>query len=223
MGNDELIEQLKKVLGEKLKSVVAYGSTVRGDTAQHSDTNILIVATDLSAQTLLALQPLAAKWMKRQRVLPVFFTPDQIAHSLDVFPIEFTDMKRNNQILFGEDSFAGVEIATRQLRWQLEYELRVKLIQLRRAFLEIGDRAASLEPVTARTVSSLTALFRALLTLANKPVPSLQADVWNSVRALVSIDVDLVRDVRERKQTEKHFERLVGTLETVIRFVDEFK
>jgi len=64
--------------------------------------------------------------------MPVYFTVEELQRAADVFPIEFLQMEQARKILHGSDPFELVDISRANLRHQTEYELRTKLIQLRR-------------------------------------------------------------------------------------------
>src|SRR6476469_5482682 len=112
--------------------------------------------------------------------MPVFFTVDELSRAADVFPIEFLQMEKARRVLFGADPFDLVEISPANLRHQTEYELRTKLIRLRRLYVPASDSVEKLLALMTDSVSSFAALFRAVLILRGQEPPVSKAE---SVRA----------------------------------------
>lgn len=235
MNTNDFVDKLKQSLGDNLQCVLAYGSTVRGDHAPgFSDTNLLVVTSRLDAATLKNLFEPIRQWVANKNPPPLLFTREQLKNSLDVFPIEFSEMLAHHRVVFGQTPFLGVVVGKSHLRWQLEYELRVKLIRVRQLFLENAKEPTVLEPLMAKAVSSVSALMRAILLLAGREVPQQQADVWRETGLLTPIDQDAlakitaVRVQAKKKpftnaETEDLFGRLLSTIESLIQFVDGFK
>src|SRR5205809_2038764 len=133
---DTLVENLRDAHGENLASIVLYGSAAAGDhIAEHSDHNLLIALNRITSEDLRLAQNAMRDWLKSGQPPPVYFTVEELKRAADVFPIEFLQMEQARKILYGRDPFEFVEISQANLRHQTEYELRTKLIQLRRLYL----------------------------------------------------------------------------------------
>ncbi len=64
---EKLNESLKRILGDKLISVILYGSAAAGDHAgKKSDMNVLVVTLELKPQELLNLSQTVIPWVKRE-------------------------------------------------------------------------------------------------------------------------------------------------------------
>ena len=104
----KMVQSLDNTLGERLRSVVLYGSAARGDYQKAtSDFNLLVVVDELNPSTLESLSPIILRWCKQNQPFPRIFSPKLIAESTDVFPIEFLDIRCHHLVLHGED--LGVE------------------------------------------------------------------------------------------------------------------
>ena len=75
------------------------------------------------------------EWRRLGHPLPVYFTVEELSDAADVFPIEFHQMANARIVLYGHDPFEFVKLSNANLRHQTEYELRSKLIQLRRLYI----------------------------------------------------------------------------------------
>ena len=133
MSNEELIKELREALGPGLKSVVLYGSAAAGDFVEGvSGRDVLIVAERLGASELAALAAPLAHWEAAGNPMPQLFTPEELAGSADVFPIELADMQQSRRVLFGADPLTEIKIDMPHFRIQLERELKTRLLVLRR-------------------------------------------------------------------------------------------
>lgn len=228
---EELTEELKSVLKQDLKAVILYGSAAAGDrTRRYSDFNLLIVVQDPSVDVLRSVMPLLKRWRRENNPAPLFFAEDRFRAASDVFPIEFSDMKRQHRVLWGrQDLFNDIEVDRGHLRHQLEYELRSKLLLLRQAYLDSGGRATAIRPLLAHALSAFAVLFRTVLELRGESVPVRKPDVWHALAKHIPMDSDALDAIwrmrdgdreAERMAPDDLFARLMKTVETVVDFVD---
>lgn len=229
MKPEQLTQELKSLLGENLLSVVLYGSGAGGDQTKHySNLNILAVVEKAGVELLKTVSPLVKKWRRDKNPAPLFLTRQALESSLDVFPIEFMDMKGSHQVLYGNDPFSAVAIDPANLRHQLEFELRGKLIQLETRFLETEGKERALRDLVLKAVSSITALFNAALRLAGEKPAEKKRDVWAALHARIPVDIRAFEEIMALREGRKSavpardlFTRLYASLERVIEFVDQ--
>jgi predicted nucleotidyltransferase len=162
-----LIDDLRATHGRNLASVILYGSAAVGDgfVRNQSDYNLLIALHEITPKELRNAQAPMREWNRLGHPIPVYFTVNELQTAADVFPIEFHQMERARKVLFGADVLADIEISDEYLRHQTEYELRSKLILLRRAFIPVANSVPGLLNLMAESLSSFATLFRAVLLL----------------------------------------------------------
>ncbi|HEV8375658.1 MAG TPA: nucleotidyltransferase domain-containing protein, partial [Candidatus Polarisedimenticolia bacterium] len=113
------VQSMSEAMGNKLLSVVLYGSAARGDFVEKtSDLNLILVLEDLFPLTLEKLSAPMRKWTKKGQPIPQLFTPALIAESADVFPMEMLDLQNSRLVLFGRDAFEGLPVSRTHLRLQ---------------------------------------------------------------------------------------------------------
>ncbi len=169
---DSLVEDLRETHGGNLVSVILYGSAAAGDfVTKHSDYNLLIALNEITPKDLRKSHACMREWQKMGHPVPVYFTVSELKEAADVFPIEFHFMERARKVLFGTDVLANIEISDEFLRHQTEYELRSKLIRLRRAYIPASESVKDLVNLMAESLSSFAAIFRAVLLLHGKTPP----------------------------------------------------
>src|SRR5438067_4810712 len=183
---DTLVENLRAAHGDNLASIVLYGSVAAGDhVAEHSDHNLLIALNRITSEDLLLSQNALRDWLKSGHPPPVYFTVEELSRAADVFPIEFLQMEKARKILHGRDPFEFVEISQANLRHQTEYELRTKLIQLRRLYIPASTSVEKLSALMSDSLASFAALFRAVVILhVQAPAVSKAESARGTIRLL---------------------------------------
>ena len=178
-----LINDLRATHADNLASVVVYGSAAAGDHIElRSDYNLLIALKRITPEDLRLAQAPMREWQRLGHPLPVYFTLEELSDAADVFPIEFHQMANARIVLYGKDPFEFVRLSDTNLRHQTEYELRSKLIQLRRLYIPASVAIDKLCDLMSDSLASFAALFRAVLLLHRQDAPVAKPDC---VRATV--------------------------------------
>jgi predicted nucleotidyltransferase len=186
---NHLIGDLKATHGDNLASVVLYGSAASGDFVRsESDYNLLIALHRITPEDLKLAQPPMREWRRLGHPLPVYFTFSELRDAADVFPIEFRQMERSRVVLYGRDPFETLRLSDTNLRHQTEYELRSKLIQLRRLYIPASSSAERLRDLMADSLSSFAMLFAPVLLLHGQEPPVLKHDIVRATARLLGLD-----------------------------------
>jgi predicted nucleotidyltransferase len=175
MNNDlnAFIEDLRTTHGENLAAVILYGSAAAGDfNARSSDLNLLVALCRITPLDLRNAHACTREWVRLGHPVPVYFTVDELQTAADVFPIEFHQMERARRVVFGTDVLAGITISDKFLRHQTEYELRSRLIQLRRSYIPASRTVPGLARLMSESLTSFAAILRALLLLKGIEPPA---------------------------------------------------
>ena len=169
MNTDEFTKKVQEALGENLVSVIVFGSSATDETrSRYSDTNTLIVSKKLGMSELKRLASAIKHWGRQGNPPPLLFTRNRFLESVDVFPIEYLDMQERHRVLYGEDMLADIEVDIRHLRYQLEHELKGKLLHLRDAYITTDGKPKRVAEILTRSYSTLQILFRAALRLYDR-------------------------------------------------------
>jgi len=228
---DDFVGRLRAAAGTNLESVILFGSAVAGDFhPEFSNVNLFCVIRDNSFAALQALAPAVKWWDAQKQPPPQFMTRDEIERSVDVFTIEFMDIKQHHRVLFGEDVFQTLTIPTKLHRVQVEYELREKVALLRQHLLLASGNDARLWDLLTRSVSSFATLFRHALMVLGSDAPVGKREAAQALAKQVGFDPSAfmqVFDVRERKAEHRKFDvadvfsRYLTALEQVTAAVDK--
>lgn len=183
------IDDLKATHGSNLASVVLYGSAAAGDfVPKHSDYNILIALKKITPKDLRDAHGCVREWHKMGHPVPVYFTVSELQNAADVFPIEFHQMTRAHKVLFGTDVIARLNISDTFLRHQAEYELRSKLVQLRRQYIPATASVEGLKTLMAESLASFSALFRAVLLMNGMEPPVTKHEIVAMTVQVLNLD-----------------------------------
>ena len=202
---EEFTKDYQAVYGKDLVAILLYGSAASGNYVRHkSDINFLIVLSEEGISQLQNSFKTVKKWYKRKVSTPLFLTKSYISSSLDSFPIEFLNMQKSYQVVFGEDILKELAFEMGHLRLQCEKELKGKLLQLRQVFLESGGNKRNLTFIIGPSLTAFFSIFRALLYLKNKAVPDELRSLISLVAQEFGVDEQtFVRLLKIKEGTEK--------------------
>lgn len=228
---NHLIDDLRATHGDNLVSVVLYGSAAAGDHIElRSDYNLLIALQRITPEDLRLAQAPMREWQRLGHPLPVYFTVEELDDASDVFPIEFYQMEKARVVLYGRDPFEFVELSDANLRHQAEYELRSKLLQLRRLYIPASVSVEKLSALMSDSLASFAALFRAVLLLSGEEPPVAKPDCVRATVSKLKLDgtpferIFALRTNDELDLTEREaneiFTAYMAQIERVIEVVD---
>jgi hypothetical protein len=198
----QLVGKLQKAYGERLVSVVLYGSAVTGDhQADFSDINILCILTEVSPRELAAGSEIFRWWREQGSPSPLLLTEQELVNSADCFAIEFHDIQRQHRLLHGKDVITPLRIDDTFYRAQVEHELRAKLLRVRQKAAGMLANPDLLRRMLLDSVSTFCVLFRHALILSGAgDAPILKRDVIRRAGEAFAIDgtpFERLLDVRE--------------------------
>ena len=204
--------KIKQILGENLVTLAEYYT---GDVK-----NLLAVCRALDFEELQKL--------KQLKEIPFVFTKEEITDGVDVFPIEFLNIKQHHKILYGDNLLEDMVISKENLRYQLEFEFRSKLIHLRRQYLQ--SRGRDLEHLILSAVPALVPIIGGLIYLKDLHYTDTE-DMFRVVSDGYGIDVQVLEEIYDirrkkakfKKDKEQYIKDLIRVLSGIEEIVDEFK
>lgn len=154
----ELVGDLRAVFGDRLTSVVAYGGAVEG----HDSTPLtsLALVTSLTFSDLEACARRAPHWDRAAIATPLIIPGDEFRRSLDAFPLEFGEIVRSHQRVFGPDPFEGLSIPRDHVRTACETQVKSHLLHLREGLIDAHGDPAALSRLVGASAAAFTALLR---------------------------------------------------------------
>ena len=226
----ELVERLKAAYGQRLVSVILYGSAASGDQdTAFSDINVLCVLDRVDAKSLAQSEPIF-RWLHEQKAAaPLLMDQRDVEKSTDCFPIEFQDMKDSRRVLHGADVVAGMTIDFSFYRARLEYELRSKLLRLRHQATPLLSDRDKLVKLCADSVSTFLVLSKHALRISGHTVSHRRREIVAELKKSLGGDFgsfETLLDVREGKIPREVadplslFDNYMNQIHAVTDFVD---
>ena len=208
MTLDELVTQLRTAYSSALRAVVLYGSAAGGEHhGKHSDQNVLVIVRALSLETMTAAAAVARAWTAAGNPAPLTLTEAEWKSSVDVFAMEHADIRDRHKMLYlepGYDPLAGMNVAARDVRQQLEYEAMATLLGLRGQILSSDGNEKDRIQLLTGSLGRVLALFRALLRLTGQKPGVDNAAVCRSAATTAGFDAaPFVAVVDHRRGTTK--------------------
>jgi hypothetical protein len=198
------LQPVRDALGHEFLAAYLTGSVLtQGFRADRSSVNILVVARHMSGETLDSVARSLIETRKAPHFDPLFLTHRQIQKSVDVFPIEWTEIQESHLLMEGHDVLGELQVPRTYLRLQCEQELRAKAIQLRKAYVLGARHPDRLEPVLKAGSASFATLFRTLIRLAGESPPADQAHVIERVADLYKLKAEALLGAYLVRVTER--------------------
>lgn len=151
---DHLVESLRGIFGHRLHSVVAY----RLDTSE--PLSCLALVHSVTIGDLEACAERAHAWKRRGIATPLILPEDEFRGSLDAFPLEYAEILRAHEVLFGNSPFDGAAIAHADLRRACETQIKSHLVHLREGFIEAGGVPRTIADLVIASAPAFGALLR---------------------------------------------------------------
>ena len=160
--------KLLSIHESNLTGILVYGSAagVNFNPAK-SDINIAVIVKFLDVEVLTKSLDVVAVARKSNISAPLFLTKEYIQSSLDVFPIEFSEIKNHHIVIFGEDLLASLTIDLKHIRLFCEAQIKGKILRIRQSYLESGHDVVKLRSVLHDSLNGLMPIFRQMLTHKN--------------------------------------------------------
>src|SRR4030042_3385352 len=184
---------LKQGLGNNLVSVILYGSTVRGEhVPARSDLNLMLVFKKIDLEQITKVGELMPRKVRKKSPQLVFWTEEELENSWDVFPLEFEDIRENHRCLVGKDLFKKRRIDKKHMRYQIEFELRSKLLNLRDSWLGISRDKYALGTYLVKAGNSFEYLIRKANTVIGHKIV-IPRDIFEKIKKLKKKEIRLKR------------------------------
>jgi len=167
----------------------------------------VLVLKDMCPPCLDTLAAMGRRYGKKNLRAPLIMTPDYIQRSLDVFPMEFLDIKLVHATAYGQELFSDICVSKPLLRLQCERELKAKLIHLLNGYVASMGKGRELENLLLGAYPGYFPLFRGMLTLApmNGKPAILKDDVLKEMESAFSVPLGCLRDARAMGLTRGFF------------------
>lgn len=229
---EKLKNDLSSSLSESLVSLYLFGS-VMVDKDFHpgiSDINTLIILSDDSkADDIVKISNVYHSYKNLPLAIPLIFKKSEIFTALDVFPIEFIEMKEKNILLWGEDLLKNISISNENIRRQCEMEIRAKILGLRKMLF--GERELiKHQDYLLKSLTSTIVLLKQILRIKKTKIPETRDEIVQELENLYKKELSGIKNLyimrtKGEKITKNIIEKLIenylNDLEFVGKVIDE--
>jgi predicted nucleotidyltransferase len=208
-------KELKQALGTNLVSVILYGSAVRGEYVRaRSDLNLMLVFKKLDLEHITKVRKLMRRKVRKTLPQLVFWTEKELANAWDVVPLEFEDIMENHRCLVGKDPFTKRKVDKKHMRYQLEFELRSKLLNVRDSWLSLRRDKYALKMFLIKAGNSFDYLIRKAEAVFGKKL-AVSSDVFEKIKRVKNKEIRL-----KRSELRALFHQLHEAVESAIKKID---
>jgi len=210
-----MIPEIQKIFGGNLLCVAEYGV---------GDVQYVIIVDKIDTATLNTSKKALQNHFKKIKKFPLILTKEELNDGLDVFPLEFLNMKLNHKILFGNDIFDKLKFDKKNVRRELEYEFRSKLINLRQSYLIIKSDK-ELGVIVNSSIPTLLPMLNGMLFLRDIKVPSDINEILELTGKEYGINISALKRLKEfgHSNREESVKELVDLLGRLGEMFDEMK
>ena len=159
---DHVVASLRGIFGGRLRSVVAYGvgdgGRVLSDPAH--PLSCLALVSSLTLGDLEACAARAHGWQREGIATPLILPEEEFRRSFDAFPLEYAEIIRAHEALFGANPLDGATIERADLRRACETQIKSHLVHLREGFIEAGGTPRAIADLVTASAAAFGALLR---------------------------------------------------------------
>jgi predicted nucleotidyltransferase len=216
-----------------INSIYIIGSAVTSDFDEKTtDVDSLIVLQEMVLDIFDFIAPIGKKYGKKRIRAPIIMTNDYIRTSLEVFPIQFLNMKTINKHVYGEDVLKNITIEKSDLRLVCERELKGWIQNLGQAYIKSLGNNRILRELYVSFLSSYIPIFRAVLFLYDRELPQGRNGVLDEFEEVMDIKMNVFRELVKIKtlkykpshtDLKKDFHDIYNALDSIAKKVDELE
>jgi hypothetical protein len=228
---DRVVAALRGVFRDRLRSVVAYGPQIDDGGRVLSDApgslSCLALVSSLTVADLEACAARAHGWQREGIATPLLLPQEEFRHSLDAFPLEYAEILRAHEVVFGDSPFQGATIERADLRRACETQIKSHLVHLREGFIEAGGTPRAIADLVTASAPAFGALLRNIARLNGSTARDRATATREGARAAqlpdgVVTDILALERPSALKATDaaRLFPEYLGAVEQLARYVD---
>ena len=223
-----LVADLRQIFSGRLRSLVAYGPRIEG--ADDTPLTCLALVDSCTTGDLEACARLAHHWERHALAVPLILPEQEFRRSLDAFPLEYGEIMRAHELVFGTNPFEGASISREDLRRACETQIKSHLVHLREGFIQAAGRPQAVADLVTASASAFASLLRNVARLTGAPASTRSEATHEGARA-AGLPAGVVADILalERPTTfptgdaARLFPAYLSAVEHLARVVDTWR
>jgi hypothetical protein len=173
-----LVSDLRRIFGERLRSLITYGDQTDG-----ARLTCMAMVTSLDTADLDACAREVHGWHRQGLATPLIMPDREFRRSLDAFALEYGEMVRAHAQVYGHDPFEGMVIAADDLRRACETQIKSHLLHLREEYIEAAGRPQAVAALVQASAPGFAALLRGVARLHGATTSDRAAATLEGARA----------------------------------------
>lgn len=183
------LRSIKKQKHLEFEAILVYGSAAHGEFLQgYSNINVLVVLEQITEPILQRWSGIHKQWAREKIVAPLFLTHKDLQQSLDVFPLEFLDIKEWHILLEGHDPFPDLHVNATHLFLQCRQEVHANLLRARQCYVEGLARIEAIQTLLPLSLTSLLPCIRGLYRLLDRPSNMKSQEILEELQPTLGVD-----------------------------------
>jgi len=199
---EEYTKEVERIFADDLVSLTVYGGHAAEEPEPGTKVSALIVVRLLRKEAMERYRAVAAGYDRKGIPVPVIATESFIRESVDVFPLEFLGMAERRRVLAGRDVMADLAVSRAHLRHQVEFELKGKLLSLRRMYLSAPGKK-ELAELARSSIGSVVSVARGLLLIAEGRGPQAKAEIVAAIEERFGVRLAAIRELLDARNAGK--------------------
>jgi hypothetical protein len=224
---EALAGDLRRIFGNRLQSVAAYGSPPGAE----GDVRSIALVDRLDFEDLAACVPLARNWGKTGLAVPLLLEREEFTRTLDVFPLEYGEIIASHTVVFGDDPFEGLVVPDADRRRACELQAKSHLIHLREGFLETGGDSRRVSALIGASAEGFRGLLANIVVLVAPASADTDEHLPEAAEDHIGVPAELTREVLAGSgggpstiaDPTALLARYISAVERVWEFVDGWK
>jgi len=224
-----LAADLRHVFSTRLRSIVAYGPRIDAE-ADTAPLTCLALVESCGITDLESCARRASHWERHGLAIPLILPEQEFRQSLDAFPLEYDEIIRAHEVVFGTNPFEGASISPEDLRRACETQVKSHLVHLREGFIESGGRPQAVASLVAASAPAFASLLRNVARLSGAQQASRTDTTHEGARA-AGLSPGVVNDVLALERAAaiptadpaRLFPEYLSAVEQLARTVDSWR
>ena len=154
-----------------------------------------MVFPHLTLDILSRCNKLNQRWAKERILTPLMFARNELSQLIDVFPLEFLDIREKNIVLFGPDPFSKMSEEGQNLLYECKREIRGNILRVRQQFVESGEQPEGIYALLPISLTSLIPCLRGLYRLLHESAHGTPDSILDRLSSILQVDDHAFREV----------------------------
>lgn len=230
----KILPAIIEIFQDNLVSFVIFGSLAKENFVyKKSDVNIFIITKILKSDYLIKVNKVFKKFSKSIKLAPpLILTFNEIKNSVDIFPIEFSDIKMHHITLYGKDVLNNLKIPDKYLRLELETQIKGKLLLLRESLIKFGNNKKILFDILISSITPIIIILKNLLNLIKaKSISKDDFNIIDEIERRIKLNLNTIKKVllfkhyrnKVKEDILEVYKSYLSEVESIANYIDKLK